>query len=251
MGVSLKGEFYKFYHQKVAMYGVVTMLVLMVYSALTTNITKNTLAFGFGSVEWIPIILIAVGSAFFAMEYSNNTIIMLIYKNSSKLKSYLAKFIVVFVYGFILTISAVLFTFILNWLLVPGEFSWGATFHAHTLRDALMLNMFGEVIYSVFIIGLSFMLTMLVKINAVVICVGLALAFFGASLSAGLMSSLPSLVTIIKWNPLNMIFISQQLTRSSIILKSNLTNMQLIVATLIYGILFAIIGYYLFKNRRV
>ncbi|RMC39100.1 MULTISPECIES: ABC transporter permease [unclassified Lactobacillus] len=251
MGVSLKEEFYKFYHQKVAMYGVITMLVLMVYSALTTNITKNTLAFGFGSVEWIPIILIAVGSAFFAMEYSNNTIIMLIYKNSSKLKIYLAKLIVVFVYGFILTIGAILFTFILNWLFVPGGFSWGAAFHAHTLRDALILNMFGEVIYSVFIIGLSFMLTMLVKINAVVICIGLALAFFGASLSAGLMSSLPSLVKIIKWNPLNMIFISQQLTRSSIILKSNLTNMQLIVTTLIYGILFAIIGYYLFKNRRV
>ena len=251
MGASLKEEIYKFYHEKIALYGILTMLDLMIYNALTANITRSTLAFGFGSVEWIPIILIAVGSAFFDMEYSNNTIIMMIYKNSRKLKIYLAKFIVVFVYSLILTVLAILFTFILNELFIPVTLKWDVNFYRYTLWSAFLLNMMGTVIYSFFIVGLSFMLIMLVKVNAVVICVGLALAFFGTSFSIGIMEALPSLINITKWNPLSMIFISQQLTRNSLSLRSNLTDIQLIIATFIYGILFAILGFYLFKHRRV
>lgn len=251
MGASLKEEIYKFYHEKIALYGILTMLALMIYNALTANITRSTLAFGFGSVEWIPIILIAVGSAFFDMEYSNNTIIMMIYKNSRKLKIYLAKFIVVFVYSLILTVLAILFTFILNELFIPVTLKWDVNFYRYTLWSAFLLNMMGTVIYSFFIVGLSFMLIMLVKVNAVVICVGLALAFFGTSFSIGIMEALPSLINITKWNPLSMIFISQQLTRNSLSLRSNLTDIQLIMATFIYGILFAILGFYLFKHRRV
>lgn len=251
MGASLKEEIYKFYHEKIALYGILTMLALMIYNALTANITRSTLAFGFGSVEWIPIILIAVGSAFFDMEYSNNTIIMMIYKNSRKLKIYLAKFIVVFVYSLILTVLAILFTFILNELFIPVTLKWDVNFYRYTLWSAFLLNMMGTVIYSFFIVGLSFMLIMLVKVNAVVICVGLALAFFGTSFSIGIMEALPSLINITKWNPLSMIFISQQLTRNSLSLRSNLTDIQLIIATFIYGILFAILGFYLFKHRRV
>ncbi|MBA1392991.1 ABC transporter permease [Bombilactobacillus bombi] len=251
MRTSLKEEIFKFYHQKIALYGLVTMLLLMIYSVLTKNITKSMLAVGFGSIEWIPIILIAVGSAFFAMEYTNNTIIMLMYKHSSKIKIYLAKFLVVVIYGLILTVVAILFTLVLKLLLVPGEFSWSANFQEHALWVDLLLNMAGVVIYSLFIVGLSFMLIMLVKVNAVVICVGLSLAFFGASFSSGLMTALPSLIGLTKWNPLSLIFISQQLTRSSISLKSNLTDVQLVVATIIYSIFFAVLGYYLFKHRRV
>lgn len=175
----------------------------------------------------------------------------MIYKNSRKLKIYLAKFIVVFVYSLILTVLAILFTFILNELFIPVTLKWDVNFYRYTLWSAFLLNMMGTVIYSFFIVGLSFMLIMLVKVNAVVICVGLALAFFGTSFSIGIMEALPSLINITKWNPLSMIFISQQLTRNSLSLRSNLTDIQLIIATFIYGILFAILGFYLFKHRRV
>ncbi|EGF47177.1 hypothetical protein AAULR_26031 [Lacticaseibacillus rhamnosus MTCC 5462] len=43
--------------------------------------------------------IIAIGSSFFEMEYRNNTILMLLYKNSSKLKIYIAKFLTIFLYG--------------------------------------------------------------------------------------------------------------------------------------------------------
>lgn len=95
------------------------------------------------------------------------------------------------------------------------------------------------------------MLIMLVKVNAIVICIGLFLGYIGSSISVALMEIFPSAINIIKWNPLSMIFISQQLTRSSLTVTSHLSNIQLIIATVMYGIVFSTIGYFVFKHRRV
>lgn len=83
-------EFYKFKHQRIPLYGVITLLVLMLYSAFSgTKISETTIAQGFGVGQWIVLIIITVGSTFFEMEYENNTIVALLYKNSSKVKIYL------------------------------------------------------------------------------------------------------------------------------------------------------------------
>lgn len=173
MTSSFQVEVYKFLHQKVPYYGLLALLLTMVYNAITSKIDADTLSLGFGAVEWILIILIAVGSAFFAMEYSNQTILMLLYKNAGKLKIYLAKFLVIFIYGLLLTLVAILNTVLLKFLLA-GDI------HNKTWVTDLLFNMMGEVVYAVFIVGLSFMLIMLVRNNAVVICVGLALGFLVA-----------------------------------------------------------------------
>lgn len=251
MLTALKEETYKFCHEKIALLGLLVLLVTTLYSTLTKTINKSTLIFAFGAIEWIPVIIIAVGAAFFEMEYDNKTIVMLLYKNSSKLKIYLAKFLVVFCYSIALALGAILLTFLLSLLTVPGQYHWLAYYQGHTILTDLLLNLFGAVIYCFFIVGLSVMLIMLVKANTVVICIGLVLAYFGASFSTALMHTFPTAVEILKWNPLNMIFISQQLTRGSFALKSNLTNFQLIIATVVYGIIFGLLGYYLFKRRRV
>lgn len=248
---ALKQEIYKFTHAKIAFYGLLTLLLTTVYSALTARITKSALIYGFGSLEWIPIIIIAIGSAFFALEYSNNTIVMMLYKNTNKSKIYFAKFFVVFLFSIVLAAFAILLTLGLSFLLAPGQYHWLADFNGHKLLTELLLNMLGAIAYCFFSVGLSFMLIMIFKVNAVVICVGIVLAFFGASFSVALMQAFPSVNGLLKWNPLNMIFISQQLTKTSLIAKSHLTNPQLLSATLVYGLVFGAIGYYLFKHRRI
>lgn len=247
----IKEEFYKFNHERISLYGLLFLLGAMTYSALTRKINRTTLIYSFAATEWIPIIIIAIASAFFAMEYNNNTIIMVLYKSSSKIKIYLAKFIVVFLYTIVLSSAAVLFTFLLSLVLVPGKYNWGEIIQGQTMVSNLLINMSAVGLYCFFIIGLSFFLIMLVKVNAIVICIGLVLCYFGSSISAALMETFPSAIAIIKWNPLSMIFISQQLTRKSLITTSHLTNIQLITATILYGVLFSILGYYTFKRRRV
>lgn len=252
MGKSLKEEVYKFNHEKISIYGLLVLLCAMLYNILTSKVLDSRfLMYGFDAIEWIPLIIITVGSSFFAMEYKNRTIMMMMYKNSSKLKIYLAKFLVIFFYSLVLTFAAILLTFLFSFVFTGHEYDWVAIIDGHSLIIDLLTNMLGAIIYSFFITGLSFMLCMLTRNNAVVVCIGIVLAFFGAGFSSALMQAFPSAVGIIKWNPLSMIFISQQLTRASLMSTSHLLDSELIIANIAYGLIFAVLGYYLFKNRRV
>lgn len=251
MDKSLKEEVYKFNHEKVSLYGLLVLLCAMLYNILTSNIDRSYLGYGFGAIEWIPLIIITVGSAFFEMEYKNKTIIMMMYKSSSKLKIYLTKFLVIFLYSIVLAIAAILFTFLFSFIFTGHKYDWIITVNGHSLIANLLSNMLGVIIYSFFITGLSFMLCMLTKNNAVVVCIGIVLAFFGAGFSSALMQAFPNVINITKWDPLSMIFVSQQLTRTSLIATSHLLDSELIIANIVYGLVFAVLGYYLFKNRRV
>lgn len=245
-------ELYKFEHQKTLLYGILILFLLMIYGVITSKVDKKLLIFGFGAVQWVPIILIAVGSAFFEMEYNNNTIVILLYKTTSKLKIYIFKFLVVFLYGILLTGLATIFTLLLKIIFVGNKYSWTSYLSGRgPLIRLLALNMTGTIIYAFFIVSLSFMLIMLTRINAVVIGTGLAMGFLGASISVALMKSFANLVSILKWNPLNMIFITQQLANNSYAKVSNLSSFQIIEGNLLYGIIFATLGYILFRYRRV
>ncbi|MBH9989243.1 MULTISPECIES: ABC transporter permease [unclassified Lactobacillus] len=251
MLISFKQEIYKLRHENIALYGLIILIVTMIYNFFTNPITSQSLSYGFGAIEWIPLIVITVASAIFSMEYKNNTIIMLEYKTSSKFQIYFSKFLVVLVYSFLLTVIAFLLTLMLSVIFNTGRYDWLAVHNGHTLLNGLLANLAGALIYSFFSIGLSFMLIMLVKNNSVVVCFGIGLAFFGASFSKGLMQTFPHFISTIKWNFLNMTFISQQLSKPSLSLKSNLSSLELIIANIVYGIIFMVLGYYLFKHRRV
>lgn len=252
MGKSLKEEVYKFNHEQISLYGLLVLLFAMLYNVLTSKaLDRRFLSYGFDAIEWIPLIIIAVGSAFFAMEYKNRTILTMMYKSTSKLKIYLAKFLVIFIYSVVLTAAAILLTFLFSFLFTGHKYNWAATINGHSLIIDLLTNMLGAIIYSFFITGLSFMLCILNRNNAVVVCIGIVLAFFGAGFSSALMQSFPNAISIIKWNPLSMIFISQQLTRTSLMSTSHLLDSELIIANIAYGLIFAVLGYYLFKHRRV
>lgn len=249
---SLSAELFKFTHQKTASVGILTLLLLMIYSVLTTNTTATQVVFEFGAVQWIPIIIIAVASAFFDMEYRNRTILILLYKNTNHWQIYLAKLLIVWLYSVILTLIATFFTIVLkSWLVGSNQLSWSALIIDRQTQLSLLIgNVLGTLIYALFIVTLSFMLIMLLKLNAAVIGVGLALGFLGAGFSIAFMKSFITLIPLFRWNPLNMIFITQQLANPSFAAISHLSNGEIIVGNLIYSVIFTILGYDLFKKRR-
>jgi ABC-2 type transport system permease protein len=250
---SLSEEYFKFKHQNIPLYSIVILLLLLIYTGVsTTKVSSKLIAMGFGTIQWVPIIIIAVGSAFFAMEYNNNTILIMLYKSSNRFKIYMAKFGVMALFETVLVVIGTLFTFVLKMVLTGNEYRWSAIFMGHsTLLTALLLNMFGTILYCLFMVALSFALIMWIKINAAVIGIGLAIGFMGSSISASLMEGAPGLIGITKWNPLNFIFICNQLSMPKFIHYSHLTNGQLILGTVVYTLLFMFIGYRLFKKRRV
>ncbi|MHC9537764.1 ABC transporter permease [Dellaglioa sp. BT-FLS60] len=248
---SLNQEFYKFRHQKSPFYGVIILFLLMLYTA-ASNIGRTIITMGFGTGQWIVIILIAIGSSFIAMEYQNNTIINLFYKNSQKQFIYLAKFIIVALYGGFLTITGTIFTFVIKALLVGNRYNWLAIYHnQHSLLNNLLVNTIGTFLMVIFIVSLSFLLIALIKINAVVVGIGLLIAYLGAQVSSAIMQSFTGTIGIMKWNPFNMMYVMGQLSDNSYFKFSNLTNLQIISGTVTYTVIFLILGYQLFKKRRV
>lgn len=214
---------------------------------MTTKVSALQLVFEFGAVQWIVIILIAVGSAFFAMEYQNHTMLLLVYKQVKRRVIYGTKLEVILLYGVLLTVIAMLFTFVLKFLTVGQHYSWLTT----QIDHRAMINVLGTLIYACFMVTLASLLFMLIRVNTVVIGTGLAVGFLGAGVSVGLMEALPSWVNVLRWGPLNMIFITQQLASTTDTQVSHLTNPAIIGGTLAYAVLFFCLGYLLFKHRCV
>lgn len=248
---NLREELFKFKYEKIPTYSIAALIIFMCYSLFQkTNLQMITM--GLGAIQWIPIILVGVGSSFFAMEYDNNTMFMMIYKSNSKLSIYLSKFLIVCAFSIVLIFISTFFTILSKEIFMRNQYGWLTILNnQHSLIENLLLNLFGTLIYCFFIIALSFMLIMLIRVNAAVIGVGLAVGFIGGSVSSALMEAFPNFIAITKWNPLNMIFVGQQFTTDKFIRISHLSNFQIAVANCTYGILFLVIGYFLFKKRRV
>lgn len=249
---NLREEIYKFRHQGTPYYGIVALILLMIYTAISGKINSNIISMGFGAGQWIIIILITVASNFIDMEYRNNTITTLFYKHSRKSQIYIAKFLIIALYGLGLIMLGILSTLVMKQLLVGAKYSWETVYMAKKiLLNSLLLNMLGAFIYALFISALAFFLINLLKINAAVIGIGLAIGFLGLDISNAVITAFPNLMGIIKWNPLNMISVIAQLSDTSYTKFSYLSNNQLVWGNLIYIVIFLVGGNLLFNKRRV
>lgn len=249
---SLKQEMFKFIHQRIPLYGGVALLVLMFYTAVSRSaISRITMVQGFGDGQWISIIMITIASTFIAMEYQNNTITTLFYKSSNTSTIYFAKLLVILIYGLLLIVLGTMLTFIFKAVLIGNQFSWMDSYHQRSLLIDFFLTQAGSFVYMLFIISLAFFLIVWIKTNAAVVGIGLAVGFLGSALSSFVMSALPGLISILKWNPLNMIHILVQLTSANDIKFSHLSNAELIIGNLAYVAAFSILGSIIFKNRHV
>ncbi|MBB1068887.1 ABC transporter permease [Limosilactobacillus sp. RRLNB_1_1] len=249
MKTNLSHEFYKMIHQRSSWVAVIVLFGLMLYSATpTAYITKNLISQGFGTGQWVIIIMITLSANFIAMELKNNTMTTLLYKSPNRWGVFVAKLIVLIVYSIVLLIAGFIFTLIIKAVLVNSHFTWQSIYHQHTLFNSLLLNLLGVGIYLLFIITLSMLLISLFKSSAVVIVIGLFIGFLGANISALIMQTFPGIKSIIAWNPLNMINIITQLSNSRVIQSSALTNNELIIGNLIYVVVFLLIGILVFRK---
>ena len=60
------------------------LALFMLETAISGPIKPRIIAQGFGLGQWVILIMITISPTFLALEYKNNTIITLFYKNSNK-----------------------------------------------------------------------------------------------------------------------------------------------------------------------
>ncbi len=82
------------------------------------------------------------------------------------------------------------------------------------------------------------------------ITLNIAIVFMGQNLSADLLNANSKLAPIVKWNPLNMNNLTTQYYNYPVYHDlSMLFNGQLVSGTLVYTLLFFLIGYLIFRRK--
>ncbi|MCI1923682.1 MAG: ABC transporter permease [Lentilactobacillus buchneri] len=254
MNFSLYQEFYKFNHKKVTWLMPFLLLFLMLFMGFTyPSQYGNLMAMtSYNASDWILMILVIVGSTLFSMEFQNNTILTLLYKSPNKFYVYFSKFVVIMTYDVILHIIAIIFTAILILTPIDKPVSWLAIYK---YQQPLVVNMFAttgiDLIESVLIISLVFLMSCLINSNSLVIAVNIGIIIFGPYATTPLIRNHSILGGLVKWNPLNMTNLTTQYYNyGSYHPVTLLNNMQLAFGTITYIIIFFSLGYLIFRKKR-
>lgn len=130
MKITFSHELYKMAHQRSSWLAFIILFGLMIYSAIPiAYINKNLISQGFGSGQWVIIIMIALSANLVAIEFRNNTMATLLYKSPNRQSVFLAKLITLILYSLLLLLASFVFALIIKLIFVNGKFSWGLIYH--------------------------------------------------------------------------------------------------------------------------
>lgn len=255
---SLKQEFYKFFHQKSILYITMVLPVLMLLIAFTNPTdVKWMIDNNFGAANWNIFIAVGVGANLFSMEYKNNTLITLLYKNKNRRMIYVSKLVVMLVYSIFLQLLSMILTILFTFVLFRDQYNLFSTqLGAHPLIYVICTTAIISLIGLIFMVTVTFMIASFTRGSSMAIIIGLAIAFFGQSLAELIINSSGKFAEIIRWNPLNMTNVVGQLTFHGedyeyIHKITHLNNSQMLTGTFFYSMSFLIIGYLVFRRKRI
>ncbi|MFZ2942228.1 MAG: ABC transporter permease [Latilactobacillus curvatus] len=244
MQTSLSQEWYKFRHQPGPLLGLLVLLGLMLIMALSAPVTQSAVVMGFGTPQWLLMIIVIIGANFFIMEDQHTTIRTLLYRHTYRWSIYLAKLLILSLYTGVLVLLSLLFTGLLKIVFAP-QLSW----QDGQLFSHLLVGMAGTFLVAILLLTIILWLACLFPINTVVI--GLILVLTGQGIASLTIDANPMLTAILKWQPLNMLNLMAQLPDSSYQKDTHLSNVQLLVGAIGYSGFFLAIGYWRFKHKRV
>ena len=253
MAYSIKQELYKLAHRKITWISAILLLFLMILTgfAMAEDTKKLVLALTYDSSDFIMFILVIVGATSFSMEFQNNAILTLLYKSANKIEVYLSKYLAIFIYDIFLHVLAIIYTIILRYTIFRSNVNWNSIYLYHQPIWINMLKVSAiDLVSTMLIITIVFLLSCIINNNAVVITVSLLVTFLGQGISSSL-TRRHMLVVIMKWNPFNMVNLTRQYGNFITYVEiTHLRNPQILLGSIIYIMIFFIIGYLIFRKKR-
>lgn len=255
MNSLLRHELFKLCHRKLTWWiiSLLFLFMLLMGIAMRNDYHDLLIMTCFNSSIVIMLILIIVGSTIFSMEFQNRTILSVIYHSDSRVEVFVAKFITLFIYNLFLHLVAIVFTIIFSLTPIMSKpVSWSSIYQYHQALWINMLTTTGiDIISSTLIISLICLTSCIINSNAWVIVVNGIIIFMGAGFSSNLLMAKVITSSVIRWNPFNMLNLTQQYYNyGSYYPVTLLSNNQLLLGTICYSILFIVCGYYAFKHKK-
>ncbi|EEU30517.1 hypothetical protein HMPREF0501_00895 [Limosilactobacillus coleohominis 101-4-CHN] len=254
MNSEIRQELYKLRHRRLPWLVIIPLVILMIIIGLAMGHTYSNLlvmtCYDSSTIIWL--LLVIVGSTIFSMEFQNGTIIPLMYHSSSRSAVFFAKVLVLLMYNVFLHMIAMAITILLNIVpLINNPISWTAIYQYH---QPLWLNMLVttgvDLITSSMIISLICLTSCLINSNMTVIALNTLIIFMGSGLSSNLQLAQVGSRNLIRWNPFNMLNLTNQYYNYAAYHPASLlSNGQLFWGTFIYTIIFVLLGYGCFQRK--
>lgn len=243
----VKQEMFKNYHKKSTFVSMIIQVLFMLSMAILSlkysNVFKGKSLFieNYNATLWIVFVLIFMASNIFLNEYKYGTIKLLISKEFSRTQIYFSKVIFVFIQSVVLYLLAIIMTFIINFV-----------FTRVAITSADMKSLFTNIVCEFFstwlIVSLCFLLASIFRSSGLSITISIIL-YFSASIASNLMFMVIASNKILRFNPINMLNITNQAGDSSYSHLTLLPMYAYFIGIPIYVFIFMLIGDYIFVQR--
>lgn len=254
MNSEIHQELYKLSHRRLPWLVIIPLAILMVIIGLAMGRTYSKLlvmtCYDSSTIIWL--LLVIVGSTIFSMEFQNGTIIPLMYHSSSRSAVFFAKVLILLMYNVFLHMIAMAITILLNIVpLINNPISWTVIYQYH---QPLWLNMLAttgvDLITSSMIISLICLTSCLINSNMTIIALNTLIIFMGSGLSSNLQLAHVGPRSLIRWNPFNMLNLTNQYYNYAAYHPASLlSNGQLLLGAVVYTMVFILLGYSCFQHQ--
>ncbi|WP_311407434.1 ABC transporter permease [Liquorilactobacillus uvarum] len=254
----IRQELFKLMHKKSTIIGTIALLLLMtifaVFSKLQPSFSdpKGEFIAAYGGTSWVVFFMIAACSTIVAMEFQYGTIKELLYRKYYRGEILASKWITMFIYSLYFYVLSFVFSVILKVVLFNSKFSFSDIYtNDQSVMHVTLVTYAGNFVGLWLLLSLVLLLANVFKSSAAAISVGIV-GYFATSIVSSLMFMLINKWEWLKWNPLNMLNLSDQLSNSTVIgTLTRLSNTELVWGNLVYTGIFLFLGYLVFRRRNV
>ena len=253
----VKEEIYKLINKKSTLAITVCLLVVMTGFAVLIKVqpkiigAKAMFDASYTGLTWVVLVLIAACGSIIAMEFEYGTIKEILYRQYYRGQVLISKWLTMLLYSVYLFVLTFGYSLILKFALFNSKIDLANNYgRAHSLLVSTVLSYAGQFVSLWMILSLVLLLSTLFKSNAAAISIGI-IGYFALSMVSQLMLLAIQKWNWLKWNPLNMMNLGNQVLDSSFKKLTLLSTTQMTWGCLVYTAVFLFISYVVFKKRSV
>ncbi|MGM0214733.1 ABC transporter permease [Enterococcus sp. AZ109] len=199
----------------------------------------------FNSSWLIVFFMVYLASQTFSMEFRFGTIKNLLQKNQQRRTIFFSKLITLVGYSIYLNAVAITVTICLSMILFP-EVSFEQTDLLRTLFTNLLGNFAGMWLFA----SLSLMISLIVTNESLASMLGIV-TYFLSSMLAGMQFMVVDRFSWLRWNPLNMLNLSNQINNQGMEKLTQLATNQLLIGNIVYILGFFLVACLVFNRKKV
>ncbi|WP_268912520.1 ABC transporter permease [Lentilactobacillus sp. SPB1-3] len=208
----------------------------------------------FGSDSWVMFVMIAACASIISMEFQYGTIKEVIYQQYSRETVLISKWITMFLYSVYLYLLTGLAALVGKVLFLNNTFSITQIDKVSNGHITYLMQWFvslGSSFVSLWLVlSVVFLFATLFKTSTMAVSVGI-IAFFAFSAVSTLMFSVIAKHNWVKWNPFNFLNFANQIGDPARSTLTKLSDAQLFVGSILYTVLFLLIGLLSFRRKNV